>query len=215
MNGMVDRLELPSGAVRRVPQQARSRARLAKLLTAADHLLAVEGAEALTTTRVAAEAGVSVGSLYQYLPDRGAILTALALTYLAKFEERMAALVERVAAEPVDDLPAMAIDAFAEVFRTEPGYRALWFSRHLTEETRAADREHNLRMAAGIRQLIVAQGLLPDSERLHTASIAAQLIADTLMLQAFRDNPEGDEAILDEAKTALRGYLTELVRQHS
>lgn len=212
---MVDRLELPAGAVRRVPQQARSRARLARLLTAADRLLATEGAEALTTTRVAAEADVSVGSLYQYLPDRGAILTALAMMYLAKFEDQMAVLVEQVAAEPVDDLPDLAIEAFAEVFRTEPGYRALWFSRHLTEETRAADREHNLRMAAGIRQLIVAQGLLPDSERLHTASIAAQLVADTLMLQAFRDNPDGDPAILAEAKTVLRGYLTELTRELS
>src|SRR3954447_25159346 len=63
---------------RRVPRQARAREKLARVLEAADRLLAEEGVEALTTTRVAAAAGVSVGALYQYLPDRDAITEPLA-----------------------------------------------------------------------------------------------------------------------------------------
>ena len=49
--------------LRRVPRQARSRERLARMLDAAEELLVAEGPGALTTTRVAATAGVSVGSL--------------------------------------------------------------------------------------------------------------------------------------------------------
>ena len=63
--------------LRREPQQARSRARLAGLLDAAETLLVREGAEALTTTRIAAEAGVSVGSLYRWFPDKAAIVDAI------------------------------------------------------------------------------------------------------------------------------------------
>src|SRR5919202_2147736 len=86
--------------LRRVPRQARSRARLQRMLDAADELLASEGAEALTTTRVAEAAGVSVGSLYQYLPDKEAIVEALAGRYLAEFE----ALMEELAAQaPFED----------------------------------------------------------------------------------------------------------------
>jgi AcrR family transcriptional regulator len=56
-----ERTEIPR--LRRVPTQARSRARVRRLVDAAEELLATEGAEALTTTRVAEVAGVSVGSL--------------------------------------------------------------------------------------------------------------------------------------------------------
>src|SRR5919202_1509605 len=78
--------------LRRVPRQARSRARLQRMLDAADKLLADEGAESLTTTRVAEAAGVSVGSLYQYLPNKGAIVEALANRYLADFAGLMGEL---------------------------------------------------------------------------------------------------------------------------
>ena len=78
--------------LRRVPRQARSRERLARMLDAAEELLVAEGPGALTTTRVASAAGVSVGSLYQYLPDKEAIVEALAGRYLAEFEGLMEAL---------------------------------------------------------------------------------------------------------------------------
>ncbi len=70
----------------RVPKQARSRALMQRVLDAAEGLLASEGVEALTTTRIAAEADVAVGSLYQYFPDKGAIVDALATRYLDEFE---------------------------------------------------------------------------------------------------------------------------------
>src|SRR3954462_14931918 len=84
-------LDIPDAVLRRVPRQARSRERLAHVLATADRLLAAEGPEALTIIRVAAEAGMSVGAVYQYLPDRDAIIEALATSYLARIEVTMAA----------------------------------------------------------------------------------------------------------------------------
>ena len=96
-------LEVPR--LRRVPRQARSRERLARMLDAAEALLVSEGPAALTTTRVAAAAGVSVGSLYQYLPDKEAIVEALAGRYLAEFEALMQQLAEQAPfADPVGTL---------------------------------------------------------------------------------------------------------------
>lgn len=62
---------------RKQPQQARSNELVAAILDAAVQVLAKEGVQRFTTARVAARAGVSVGSLYQYFPNKAAILFRL------------------------------------------------------------------------------------------------------------------------------------------
>jgi AcrR family transcriptional regulator len=64
-------------AARKAPKQARSEALVAAILEGAIRVLQTEGAAHFTTVRVAAEAGVSVGSLYQYFPNKEAILFRL------------------------------------------------------------------------------------------------------------------------------------------
>jgi len=62
---------------RKQPKQARSTGLVAAVLEAAAQVLAKEGAQRFTTARVAEKAGVSVGSLYQYFPNKAAILFRL------------------------------------------------------------------------------------------------------------------------------------------
>ena len=62
---------------RKQPKQARSTDLVAAILEAALQVLAKEGAQRFTTVRVAEKAGVSVGSLYQYFPNKAAILFRL------------------------------------------------------------------------------------------------------------------------------------------
>src|SRR6059058_2834641 len=73
---MTDRRS-PSVSSRKWPQQARSTELVAAILDAAIQVLAKEGAQRFTTARVAEKAGVSVGSLYQYFPNKAAILFRL------------------------------------------------------------------------------------------------------------------------------------------
>jgi AcrR family transcriptional regulator len=202
--------------LRRVPRQARSRERVQRLLDAADDLLAAEGAESLTTTRVAEAAGVSVGSLYQYLPDKGAIIEALANRYLAEFEALMERLVEDAHAPstPWLDPVCALIDAFAQRYRERPGYRALWFGRELTEELRAADRENKAALARGVRRILLELGLVRDDAYLAVAARTGVLIADSLLQEAFRSDATGDVELIEEAKRVLRLYLAEVVRRY-
>lgn len=201
--------------VRRTPQQARSKARLARVLQAAERVLVAEGVQALTTTRIAAEAQVSVGSLYQYLPDRDAIIDALAAGYFARLESTMDELVRAATAEQWDDPVGVLIDAYAAIYRTEHGFRALWFGSVLTEQTRAADREHKRRMADGVRHILLALGVAQDDEALARACHAAVLAADALAQEAFRRDPQGDPGVLDEARLMLRGYLTGVAARYA
>jgi AcrR family transcriptional regulator len=193
--------------LRRVPQQARSRARIEDILDAASGLLASTGPEALTTTRIAEHAGISVGSLYQYFPDKGSIVDALARRYLDEFEALMTDFAE---APESGDLVGSLIDAFADRYRAEPGYRALWFGRHLSDELSEADRQNKLALAEGVRKLLVSRGLARDGAALRNICRAAVLTADALLQEAFRADPRGERALLDEAKRILRAYLAEV-----
>src|SRR5579859_1992101 len=67
----------PSISLRKRPQQARSEGLVATILEAAVQVLAKQGAQRFTCARVAEKAGVSVGSLYQYFPNKAAILFRL------------------------------------------------------------------------------------------------------------------------------------------
>lgn len=63
--------------MRKKPTQARAEATIAAIVEAAAQILQREGEEAATTARIAERAGVSIGSVYQYFPNKDAILLAL------------------------------------------------------------------------------------------------------------------------------------------
>lgn len=71
---MTDEMEFEP---RKEPSQERSRALVEALVEATARILAAEGADSLTTNRVAEVAGVSIGSLYQYFPNKSALIAAL------------------------------------------------------------------------------------------------------------------------------------------
>ena len=80
---------------RKAPVQARSAASVDAILDATLQVLLKAGKERLTTTRVASRAGVSIGTLYQYFPNKSALLQAVLKRHL----EGVAEAVERVCRE--------------------------------------------------------------------------------------------------------------------
>jgi len=66
----------PAGGMRRKPRQARSQERVNRILDVAEKLFASQGYAATTTNAIAAQAQVPIGSLYQFFPDKTAILKA-------------------------------------------------------------------------------------------------------------------------------------------
>lgn len=79
--------------VRRIPAQQRSKDMVEYILEAAARVFDREGVAA-TTNRIADEAGVSIGSLYQYFADKHALLEALALRHLDEVERVFAAALD-------------------------------------------------------------------------------------------------------------------------
>lgn len=131
---------------RKQPQQARSTELVGAIVEAAIQVLAKEGAQRFTTARVAEKAGVSVGSLYQYFPNKAAILfrlqcdewrqtTALLRGILENPErpplERLRALVHAFIRSECDEaLMRIALNDAAPLYRDAPDARAAKASGH-------------------------------------------------------------------------------------
>jgi AcrR family transcriptional regulator len=198
------------GRLRREPRQARSRARLAQILAAADAILTADGVEALTVRRIAERAGVPVGTLYQFFPDKGSVVDAVARAYIAEFDRLVDELVSSAANGDWSDPAGRIVDEFAALYRSHPGYVALWSGRHLSPELARADEANNQLIAAGVQRVLAEHAGVPDGDALELAVRVAVRAADALLQYAFAVSPDGDEAVLGELKTLLRLYLAHL-----
>ncbi|ALN93670.1 TetR family transcriptional regulator [Lysobacter gummosus] len=103
---MTDR-KAPRISSRKQPKQARSNQLVAAILQAAAQVLAVEGAQRFTTARVAERAGVSVGSLYQYFPNKAAILFRLQSDEWQQTTDLLGLILKDVGKPPQERLRAL------------------------------------------------------------------------------------------------------------
>ena len=91
-------------SLRKQPQQARSEGLVATILEAAVQVLAKQGAQRFTAARVAEKAGVSVGSLYQYFPNKAAILFRLQSDEWRQTSELLRGILEDAGKPPLERL---------------------------------------------------------------------------------------------------------------
>jgi AcrR family transcriptional regulator len=97
----------PRISSRKQPQQARSSELVAAILEAAVQVLAKEGAQRFTTARVAEKAGVSVGSVYQYFPNKAAILFRLQSDEWRQTTDLLRTILRDVERAPLERLRAL------------------------------------------------------------------------------------------------------------
>ncbi len=103
----VSRRRSPQISSRKQPQQARSTELVAAILQAAVQVLAQEGVTRFTTARVAERAGVSVGSVYQYFPNKAAILFRLQSEEWAQTTQMLRSILEDASKPPLERLRAL------------------------------------------------------------------------------------------------------------
>jgi len=166
-------------SLRKQPKQARSVELVATILEAAVQVLAKQGAQRFTTARVAETAGVSVGSLYQYFPNKAAILFRLQCDEWQQTTALLRGILEDVRRPPLERLRAL-VHAFIRSECDEAEMRvALNDAAPLAPQYRDAPEAQAAR-ASGDRtiQLFMRQALPEASEA--TRALAGELITTTL-----------------------------------
>lgn len=172
---MTDRHKAPLSS-RRQPQQARSNDLVAAILEAAVQVLAKEGARRFTTTRVAERAGVSVGSVYQYFPNKASILFRLQSDEWRQTTQMLSAILGDTALPPPDRLRRL-VHAFIQSECDEAAVRtALNDAAPLyrdAPEAQEARKDNDRAFQAFMKEA------LPDASRARR-TMAAALITTTL-----------------------------------
>jgi AcrR family transcriptional regulator len=108
-------LPQPSSALfepRKSPVQARSAASVDAILEATIQVVLSVGKERLTTTRVASRAGVSVGTLYQYFPNKSALLQAALKRHLNEVTEAVEQACREQEGNTLQNMATALITAF-------------------------------------------------------------------------------------------------------
>ncbi len=114
--------EQPALKPRKTPRHARSRATVEAILEAAAHLLQAKGYARLTTNHVAEAAGVSIGSLYQYFPNKESICHALAEQHFEEFTRRYLESLDSVAGQPLEAQVRALVRVGVEIVRDNAAF---------------------------------------------------------------------------------------------
>lgn len=205
-------IESPAAPPRRVPSQRRSRERVERILAVATELIAEGGSDAMRMSEVAERAGISIGSLYQYFPDRSAVIRTLAERFNAEgFACVQAELAPVASPAELRDALLRVVDGYYAMFLEQPVMRDVWWATQADrtlQDVDAADMDAHTTLLTD-----VMVGLWPDREpaELATAALLAnQLIATTVRLAISVDREQGD-AIIAAFKRMLPPGLRELV----
>jgi AcrR family transcriptional regulator len=190
---------------RRQPVQERSRRRVERIRAAALELLETLGVEAVTTRAIAQRADVPVATVYQFFPNRDAILQEIVSDHLDRRDAEGAAT---LAALTPTSLAAVAHGIFEfhyEHLRNHPHLVTLHY-KSLASGLLADPRARRADFANALHRALVHWGLLrADTDPLVT--MVAVEMGDRLLEMAFHAGPEKDRAILTEGERALTRYL--------
>jgi len=131
-----------SPTLRKVPTQERAKLRFEAILSAATDLIAQAGSDHLKMSDVASAAGVPIGSLYQYFPDKAAILLTLADRIMDRVRigltDAMGSVETLVEAE---EALGVTLNAYYHMFLEEPVARDIWFGVQANKTLHELDME--------------------------------------------------------------------------
>lgn len=195
---------------RNQPQQPRSRATVSVILDAAIRVLDQDGFDALTTSRVAEVAGVSVGTLYQYFAHREAIVEALQNRELARATEMLESLLKSATPKSDRELARAVVDGLFNLYKAAPALHRVLAVDGLRFSPPGTVLAFDARSVALVKAFLVLGGSRLRQTNLEAAAFVIYQSVRASMLAYFLESPAGvdDGAIVDELTELIVRYLT-------
>lgn len=199
----------PRTTPRKRPRQARSKVTVDTILEATARVLVKQGFDGLTTNAVAAAAGVSIGSLYQYYPNKVALVLALIDRHMDEMNNAILAELTRVANLPLAEAARCVVELTIRVHAIDPDLH-----RVLTEQVPRIGKLARLREVDEICHRMVA-GLLAarkDEIAIRDPDLAAFILVSTIESVVHRAAllyPQRlrDPRLVDETTLLVTRYL--------
>jgi len=199
------RVASTSANARREPQQERAALRRAKLLEVAERLIGASGYEAVTMTAIAEQAGASIGTLYDYFPDKTAIAVALKMQYVVAGDAYWKELLSRAEEMTREQLAELFVEGALELTKQLPAYLEMMGAQ--VAFTRSQSLRRPLRKSV-VGALQAMNPKLVEERAFIYAEVIVQLIKG--MLTVYREAaPKERESVTEEYKKLFRLYLME------
>lgn len=194
---------------RRVPTQRRSRERMERILTVASDLIAAQGSDALRMSEVAERASISIGSLYQYFPDKAAIMHTLAERFNA--EGRRCVEDACAGVRSAADLPVaftQIVSGYYAMFLAEPVMRDIWSGLQADRTLRAMSAAEGMAITDLVLTALVRAYPTADRDDLAiSAGLMMELTEATMRLAIGLPREVGD-AMVERFQAILIRELT-------
>lgn len=193
---------------RRVPSQERSRKRVDAILDALAELLVERGFDAINTHHVAERANVPVGTLYQFFPNKYALVSALSRRYIERYGD---ILQERLSGNGADRKDERVLDrytdAVADVMFQDKALAVLWAVMLATPELKPIQ-VAGLKMGHGLLMSLLRTPFSHlDDDKLKTIATTIYRASYAILYAACQHPDEDKTAALDELKRLQNAYL--------
>jgi AcrR family transcriptional regulator len=206
----------PAATPRRAPVQSRSQQTVQRILDAASSLLGQMPLEDVTTTRIAIEAGLSIGALYRFFPDKQTIIDAIAVRHVEQFKAELELSVMTALEREIADLatfnPAKMLDSVVDAYVLyldgHPDFRAISFGRHISKATKEREASPSVGLPALLKNFMLQRLGIPNSPQLDLMLRVVSEAGERLIAFAY-EQPERAERdrVIAEMKRMLSGYL--------
>lgn len=189
------------GVMRRAPMQKRSRERVEHILACASRLIAERGSDTMRMSEVAELSGISIGSLYQYFPDKAAIIRTLAERYNTVSRTCIAdGLADVKTVENLRQAFSVLIDEYYEIFLAEPVIRDIWSAmqadKTLREVELAESRQNAALLAAAMKRALPDE----DLEKLQVSALLVMYFGECAMRLAISTGETEGRALVEAYK---------------
>jgi AcrR family transcriptional regulator len=192
-----------------IRRQARGERRITEILDAALALFAELGYGKASTNAIAARAGISPGSLYQFFPNKEAIAEALSQRLVERLQAAHAAAFDATSAAdlPLPELVSRVVDPLVTFNVANPGAKTLFGSTAMPTALAAGSRPLYAAVTGKVAAIIRTRTpQLPDADIERMAMVTVQIVA-ALMGPIVAATGDERTALVAELKRALVGYL--------
>src|SRR5450631_2701844 len=205
-----------AAASRRAPVQFRSQQTVQRVLDAASALLGQMPLEDVTTTRIAIEAGLSIGALYRFFPDKQTIIDAIAVRHVEQFKTELESSVmlglEREFADLATFNPAKMLDSVVDAYilylDAHQDFRAISFGHQISTATKEREASPDVGLPALLKNFMLQRLGIPNTPELDLMLRVVSEAGERLIAFAY-EQPTRDQriSVIVEMKRMLSGYL--------